>query len=394
MKKIIFFQIFDYRDVYFAIENNQAETYVSQKQFIEFTSSLMKSDDVSAVCIVSLLSSGKYDQIMPNGVRVIGIPFLADDPKQTQIKANKFVDLFAPTHAIIQVPLLGLLAKCIKNKIKTCLIIADSFTGTGLRGFIWTRMFAWLLNNKYVELVSNHNYPAANLLKSFGVKPNKIIPWDQSWDQQTDKFAVKVLNSLPDVWKFFYAGRILTEKGVGDIIQAISLLKQNKVQACAVFVGSGNITDFEKQAADLGISENIAFLGSVAHAQVLSGMRNADIVIVPSQIKSSEGMPCTIYESFIVKTPLIISDHPMMKKAIKNCVFFKANDPGSLVEAVNQLSNDLAVYNKLSADSAAALSELIVPFDSIQILDHWLSGKQADKQWLYEHSLKKLNKNY
>lgn len=392
MKKIIFFQIFDYRDVYFAIENNQAETYVFQNQFIEFTSSLVKRDDVSDVCIVSLASSGEYDQIMPNGIRAIGIPFLSKDKKKSYLEINKLMDSYQSTHAIVQVPLLKLLRKCISKRIKTYVMIADSFTGTGLRGFIWGKIFAYLLNNKYVELVSNHNYPASNLLKSFGVKAGKIIPWDFSWEYDINKYPIKVLTDNKKSWKLFYAGRILKEKGVGDIIRAVYLLKKKDIQASAVFAGGGDIVCFEKQAADLAVSDKVNFLNKVGHDQVISGMRNADIVIVPSQIGSSEGMPCTIYESFMVKTPFILSDHPMLKQGIKNGIFFKAGNPDSLVEAIDLLINNVDLYNRLSADSSMALNDLIVPFNFIQIIRHWLSNQDADKQWLRQHNLKELNR--
>lgn len=392
MKKLIFFQISDYHDTYFAIKQGKPETYASQRQMIDFSASFIKKYGIGEVCVVSFIGPKESDQIMPNGVRAVNIPFSLKNREHAQIKINKFIDLYAPTHSVVQVPLPKLIKHCVQSKIKTYVMIADSFTGTGLRGMIWCKMFARLLNNPDIELVSNHNYPASCLLKSFGVKAEKIIPWDFTWDIDADEYPVKTLAKNHKAWKFFYAGRILTEKGVGDIIQAMSLLKKKNIEVKAEFAGAGNILEFEQQAAGLGISDRISFLGMVGHDQVLSGMRDADIVLVPSQIKSSEGMPLTIYESFLVKTPLILSDHPMFRTVIKNGVFFKASNPDSLAKAMLALIDNPVLYNQLSENGAAAFKNLLVPWSYIDIIQHWLLGSAADKQWLLAHSLQQLNK--
>jgi glycosyltransferase involved in cell wall biosynthesis len=332
MKKLILFQVFDYRQTYFSQEKGELETYIYQNQFMSFTAGLIDKHEIQQICVVCLGAAEEYDQILANRVRAVGIPFGLKNRKQSQRKIKALIDVYSPTHAIIQVPLPKLIEYCQRLKIRAMVMIADSFTGMGVRGIILCKLFAWLLNNKYVELVSNHNYPASYVLKNFGVKTEKIVPWDFPWDIDFNKYPVKILAKNQQVWKFFYAGRILEEKGVGDIITAIHLLRKKDIELNVVFAGGGKIAEFKKQAADLGIAERINFLGTITHEQVLSAMREADIVLVPSQIKSGEGMACTIYESFLVKTPLILSDHPMFKAKVENGVFFKAGNPDSLAK--------------------------------------------------------------
>ncbi len=391
MKKLCFFQVSDYRKNYYLLEKNNPETYIDQKKFIEFTANLLNKYGIREVSVVCFGVAEGYDQIMPNGVRAVGIPGSLTDEDQTQT-AKKLIALAGLTRAIVQVPLPKLIKYLVRAKIKTLVMIADSFAGSGLRGLLWGKFFAWILNNSYVQVVSNHNYPASNVLKSFGVKAEKIVPWDFAWEYDINKYPIKVLTNNKKSWKFFYAGRIMEEKGIGDIIRAIYLLKQKSIEISAVFAGEGDIAFFEKRAADLAVSDRVNFINKVSHDQVLSGMRDADIVIVPSRIKSSEGMPCTIYESYMVKTPLILSDHPMMRQGIENGVFFEAGNPDSLVKAIGSLINDFNLYNRLSAESALALNKLIAPFNPIQIIEHWLSGQKEDKQWLFTHSLQQLNR--
>ncbi|MFH1093334.1 MAG: glycosyltransferase [Candidatus Omnitrophota bacterium] len=334
-----------------------------------------------------------YDQMMPNGVMAVGLPFLKMDKNASKRKMSEFINLFSPTYTVVQVPLRELIKCCVRAKTSTFVMIADSFSGTGLRGLIWCKLFALLLNSPYVEVVSNHNYPASLLLQRFGVYRHKIIPWDHAWDLNSYKFEAKVLNKDRKIWNFFYAGRVLKEKGVGDIIKAVALLKEKGIDSNAVIAGYGDIAYFKNQAAVLNISEIITFLGNVPHDKVISCMRDSDVVIVPSRINASEGMPCTIYESYIVKTPLVLSDHPMFKTAIKNGVFFKAGNAKSLAQALNLLMNNAGLYNELSKGADSALKKLIVPNSFIDIITHWLSGTASDKEWLLKHSLQKANKD-
>ena len=43
-----------------------------------------------------------------------------------------------------------------------------------------------------------------------------------------------------------------------------------------------------------------------------------DIVIVPSRHDYPEGLPMTIYEALAMRTPLVVSDHPMIKAGLGN----------------------------------------------------------------------------
>lgn len=392
MKRLLFFQPSDYRDTYFFLEKGHPETYIFQKQFLEIPSSLINKYGVSDVCVVSLGGTELYDEIMPNGVRAVGIPFSNVDRSKIQRKICRFVDSYSPTHSVVQVPVRELIKCCIRSKINTYVMIADNFSGRGFRGLIWCKLFALLLNSPYIEIVSNHNYPASRLLRRFGVHAHKIVPWDVPWNVNDFKFAPKVLEQNHKTWTLFYAGRVSQEKGVGDIIKAVCLLKKRGPDFKVVIAGYGDIAYFQNQAAALNIADRITFLGNISHNKVIDAMRYSDIIIVPSTIKASEGMPFTIYESFIVKTPLVLSDHPMFRAAIKNGVFFKAGNAKSLASALNSLIDNPVLYHKLSSAAEEAFMELIVPFSFIDIINHWLSDTVEDKKWLLSSSLKHSNR--
>ncbi|MCK5494312.1 MAG: glycosyltransferase family 4 protein, partial [Candidatus Omnitrophica bacterium] len=254
-------------------------------------------------------------------------------------------------------------------------------------------LFANALNNSFIEVVSNHNYPASRLLKRFGVSPEKIIPWDHPWDVSVYKAECKVLDETKKTWKLFFAGRIIKEKGVGDIIRAVSLLKTWNYEAEAVVAGYGRIDEFKKMAAEFDVADKICFLGNIAHEQVINNMKEADAVVVPSRIQAGEGIPCTIYEAMLVRTPLVLSTHPMFKETVEDAVFFKAGNAKSLAKSLMLLMSNRQLYNDLSSKSEAAVKKLIVPFSFSEIADRWLSGTEADRIWLKEHNLKNRKTN-
>ncbi len=393
MKKILFFQAPDYRDIYYSFENGEPEKYAFQKQLTQLSASFLNRYGISDICVISLFASDCYDEVLSNAVRAVGLPIARLGKRQVLKKCKEFIKEYSPENCIIQVPVIDLIKYCSQAKIKSLVMIADSFTGSGLIGFIRCRLFASILNNSFIEVVTNHNYPASRLLRRFGVNPSKIVPWDHPWDISVYKTKCKRLDQDKKNWNFFYAGRVIKAKGVGEIIGAVSLLRKQGYAAKAVIAGDGDIALYKRQADDLNVSENISFLGNIPHEEVVNYMRKSDAVIVPSRINASEGMPCTIYESLLVKTPLVLSNHPMFKEAVKNGVFFESADAKSLAQALVSLMSDMKLYNKLSEDSDKALRQLIVPFCFSDIIEHWIAGTEKDKKWLKERSLENIKDN-
>jgi glycosyltransferase involved in cell wall biosynthesis len=119
-------------------------------------------------------------------------------------------------------------------------------------------------------------------------------------------------------------------------------------------------------------------------------MHAGDVVVVASRHEYPEGMPQTIYEGLISRSPLAVSDHPMFVGRIehrRSGVIFEASNPASLYEAVHDLVNDAVLYERLSLDSDQFASSFHGPLKWDQVITRWLRGGAEDDAWLGQYAL-------
>lgn len=98
-------------------------------------------------------------------------------------------------------------------------------------------------------------------------------------------------------------GRLTPVKGISYLLQAVSLLVQQEQNIKLLLVGDGPMRDtLEKESRDLGIGENVVFLG---HREDTRELFNAvDVFALPSL---SEGIPMALLEAMAASRPVIAS---------------------------------------------------------------------------------------
>jgi glycosyltransferase involved in cell wall biosynthesis len=221
-----------------------------------------------------------------------------------------------------------------------------------------------------------------------GVDPRKIVPYDLP--------AVAVGQYVPknhpgrECWQLLYCGMIIEEKGVGDILRAVSILRSRKVKVAVQILGNGEIVRFERMASELGVADVCKFRGRVSHETVLAQMRESDIVLVPSHHAYSEGLPFTIREATMVYTPLIIADHPMFAGVIVdrvNGLVVPEKSPQSIADAVIAYMMETGLYEKVSGSSDATLASIQMPVVWGDLIEKWLDGSPSAISSLLAHSL-------
>ena len=172
MKKVLFIPLHFFRSTYESFARGEPETYAFQRKIVAFPGSLVGTVGIAEVCVVSFTESDAYDMVLEPGLRTLGIPYLRDDGRRKSLdKVLSFIDAYKPTHAIIQCPESDLLRHCIRRRIRMITAFADSFSGKSLIGRLRLRGFGELLNNTYIEMVSNHNLPASPSVAGTGCSP-------------------------------------------------------------------------------------------------------------------------------------------------------------------------------------------------------------------------------
>jgi glycosyltransferase involved in cell wall biosynthesis len=350
----------DYREALARLSGGGPETYQAQRYSVNFVGSL--AHDVAVICAVC---DERYDAVLPNGVRAIGAGLAPG------FDARALLPLLAdtqPERLILTSPMIPVLQWAHRNKVRTITAMADSFQNRTLKQKLRNRWLAHHLNR--IEWVGNHQLPASRALASIGVDPAKIIPWD--WPQQRSDYPPRTLSE--GKFELAYVGSISEAKGVGDLIRAVSGLDVNVTLY-------GPIVDPMPEAP------NVCMAGVIPNAEVPAAMRKADAVVIPSRHEYPEGLPLTIFEALVARTPIIASDHPMFLGALshgRSALIFPAGNAAALKETIQLLASTPSIYAHLSSSSGAAWDALQIPVTWGEYISRWLAD---DKDWLLGQSL-------
>ncbi len=129
----------------------------------------------------------------------------------------------------------------------------------------------------------------------------------------------------------YYVGRMTYEKGVSVLLNAIPMV--NRVlsdQVKFVLIGSGNVGDLKRQAADSGIWHKCYFTGFMSDEDLNKFRMIADCAVFPSLY---EPFGIVVLENFAARVPVVVSDtggFPEIVRHGKTGLVTYTNDPQSL----------------------------------------------------------------
>ncbi len=103
-------------------------------------------------------------------------------------------------------------------------------------------------------------------------------------------------------------------KGLHIVIKALAIVKKKYPDVKLFIPGGGNVENgrlvrsssytkyIEKMISDLGLDENVVYVGNISPEQVAEHLKNANVCVVPSAI---EGASATLCEAMMIGTPSI-----------------------------------------------------------------------------------------
>ncbi len=171
-----------------------------------------------------------------------------------------------------------------------------------------------------------------------------------------------------------YVGVMGPQDGIDHALRALALLKRQREDWHAVFVGGGDVQPAMKElAVELGLGDQAEFPGRVSDEEVLQLMSTADVCLAPDP-----------------KNPL--NDVSTMNKVAEYMAMSRPIVSYDLVEA-RVSAGDAALYATNESEFAACISTLLD--DADQRADMGRKGKARVEQALsWEHSEKSLLEAY
>jgi glycosyltransferase involved in cell wall biosynthesis len=382
--RITFVQYGDYREAWHNFERGGDETYAGQRYSVEEVRRLAeKAEDV---CVISV-AVDSYEEVLSSRVRALGRRLYQ---AISEVELVGLVAAQRPTHLVARSPIVPLLRWGLAQGVRTLPMLATSFPREGLRGWLRHRRVAAVLNSPEIRWVGNHQRNSARALVRIGIDPAKVVPWDWPPEVTPHDFPPKERSAPSRELRLFYAGRIQENKGVGDCLRALALLRGRGLEVSLTLAGPGDLDAYRGLASELGVAEHACFLGRIPHREVVQEMHHHDVVLVPSQHTYPEGLPLTIYDAFCSRSPLVASDHPMFRGQVadgETALVFRASDAASLAASAARLAADAGLYAKLSTASLAAWERLQIPVRWGDMLERWLRDTEEDRRWLTQYSL-------
>lgn len=132
-----------------------------------------------------------------------------------------------------------------------------------------------------------------------------------------------------------YVGRLTAEKGVSTLLRAWNRLRDIPL----LIAGDGELRwGLERESCDLPVK----FLGRVTPTRVIELMREAEMLVVPSECY--EGFPRVVVEAFATGTPIVAANLGGLGELVDAAagLKFPAGDAGALANAVAALWRDPA----------------------------------------------------
>ena len=183
----------------------------------------------------------------------------------------------------------------------------------------------------------------------------------EKFNENYDKYEVRdSLKIEKDKKILLFVGQIKRTKGLGEIIEAMSLL-QSYDNLILYVLGTepqkGLKQEFVEMVKTLNLESKVRFVGQKSN--VNEWLQASDILLFPSH-EGAEGMGRVPFEAMATATPVIATNISGVNEAVNDDVGILVEQvrPDQIAEAVNKLLSEDELYNKLARNGRKRALEL------------------------------------
>jgi len=393
VKLLVVFHAGDYRETYNRLKSGGSETYYAQRYWLDaYESALPYTSDITVLtCLTE-----KYDEMMPNGIRAMGAGMSDFENLEPLLQ---LIASLNPTHVVVTVADWRLLRWIAKQGYRCLTVFGSSVPrGTGsilkkVAAEVRGRLIAYYLNKRYFDWIGSYGLASTSRLRSFGVKPNKLIPWDLLIEPDAGSFTPKRLRKGAADFNVCFVGAAVEGKGVLDLVDAIAILNSEGFAVAVTIVGKDSDDIIGRRVNHHGIPHKTTFVGHLPSSEIEPLMHQMDVVVVPSHHTYPEGFPLVIHHGLRARTPLVTSDHPMFRRHLRdreNALIFPAANPAALAASIKELLTNEDLYFKLSEASKATWLDLRLDVKWHEMFLRWVRRSSEDWQWFAAHSIQAI----
>jgi glycosyltransferase involved in cell wall biosynthesis len=155
-----------------------------------------------------------------------------------------------------------------------------------------------------------------------------------------------------------YIGRLVYYKNLNVVIRAFAAVTKQIPDAKLIVIGDGiKRNDWEKLASDLGLSQNIKFLGYVRQDEKLRILSRTSALVLPSLY---EGFGMVLIEAFAMKKPVLVAKERPFDEIVDDEVdgfLIPSHDPQIWAEKIILMLSEPSLCKKMGEKGSAKVQE-------------------------------------
>lgn len=222
----------------------------------------------------------------------------------------------------------------------------------------------WMLTYEATEVIVNSNYMKCELQRLFGlpfekinVIPNGINMNMYNGIEKDYDFRRRVASDNEKI--VMYAGRLVYEKGVQNLISAAPKILSGYNDTKFVIAGKGAMLDeLKAQANYLGIGNKVYFTGQLDYKDLCKMYKAADIAVFPS---TYEPFGVVAIEAMYAGIPTVVSDVGGLNEIVDhgvNGMKAYAGNPNSIADSVLAVLYDHQLADNISKNAKAKVKNV------------------------------------
>jgi len=221
----------------------------------------------------------------------------------------------------------------------------------------------WWLTFESVRTICCSQYMMEQITNIFELPPDKVDVIPNGIDSESFKRDVSVdlyrkQYVKPGDKLVFFVGRLVYEKGVQTVIEAMTLIINKVPNVTFVVAGSGpHMNQLKSLVTAFNLEDKVKFTGHIDTDMLSAFYKSADLTVVPSLY---EPFGMVVLESMAMGTPTIVADTGGLSEIVvheETGLKFEPGNPESLAAAMLRILTDKDLAQRLTSDAKAYLGD-------------------------------------
>ncbi|HEX5127675.1 MAG TPA: glycosyltransferase family 4 protein [Rhodocyclaceae bacterium] len=243
-------------------------------------------------------------------------------------------------------------------RLMGCRVVNEFHSGFGPRHLFRNSLPLWLLRrfllaSHCVAVLSNETL---RLHKEFDSRI-RVVLVPNAIDAVSLLDAPRQINR-DDPLRLVFVGRLVRTKGLFEMIEALALLKAERIPFCFKIAGSGaDEAALRSLIAEYGLEQEVVLLGPLFGEAKNKLWLDSDVLVFPSHF---EGLPYSILEAMAagcVPVATAVGGIPDVMRDGEHGLFVALRDPVSVAGAIRRLAQDREELQRISQAGRSRIAD-------------------------------------